>query len=260
MMSRLWQPKSLIRALHSSCTRHTLHPFLETASSGSVAHAITYSQQISEQEPEPFRLVREQAISFDAHEARKMISPLQGSFMAQMVRAARAENVLELGCYLGYSALWLAHGLGNDKGHVWTCERDMRVADHAAKHVAQAGLLQRISVVPEPADKVLRDWDLADRRLLDFIFIDANKSGYRGYYDLIMDRGLLSQGGLIVVDNVLFHGQVPQVALGKQMADEGKGLRIAKKLLDFNQHVAQDSRTVQTLLPVFDGLLLVRRA
>ncbi|KAJ1937455.1 hypothetical protein EC988_007883, partial [Linderina pennispora] len=51
----------------------------------------------------------------------------------------------------------------------------------------------RISVVPEPADKVLRDWDLVDRRLLDFIFIDANKSGYKSYYDLIMDRGLLSQ-------------------------------------------------------------------
>ncbi|KAJ1951945.1 hypothetical protein GGI12_006367 [Dipsacomyces acuminosporus] len=187
-----------------------------------------------------------------------MIAPLQGAFMAYMASSQKARRVLELGCYIGYSALWLAHGLRKQKdpAHLWTCEKDTNVAELAKANIQFAGFEDTVTVISQPAAKVLEGWD--PQRKLDLVFIDANKSGYRTYYDMILDRELLSDHGQIVVDNVLFHGQVHGLSHAAKDAMAGKS-KIAQRMAEFNSHVADDPRTSQVLLPVFDGMLLIQR-
>ncbi|KAJ2830694.1 hypothetical protein IWW50_000096 [Coemansia erecta] len=196
-------------------------------------------------------------------EAQKMISPLQGAFMSNLVRAQRPKNVLELGCYIGYSALWLAHGLhsgvrnsSNGDARLWTCERDRDVAQMAKANIEMAGYKKSVTVLAQPAESVLLEWDSKDK--LDLVFIDANKSAYKKYYDLVLERDLLSARGQIVVDNVLFHGKV-HTENHAGVKPPLKKSRIAAKIHDFNQHVANDPRTFQIILPIFDGLMIVSR-
>ncbi|KAJ2771372.1 hypothetical protein IWQ56_001811 [Coemansia nantahalensis] len=239
------------RALHTAAAPRTLWSFLDGA-----AGVYGYAAAHSEAEPPALQRIRRAALAEAPAEAQKMISPLQGAFMASLVRAQRPSAVLELGCYVGYSALWLAHGLDRAAGaRLWTCERDPETAQKAQHNIASAGLAGAVTVLAQPAASVLESWDPATK--LDLIFIDANKSAYQQYYDLAMDLGILHDRGQIVVDNVLFHGKVhtaqpPAGAAGKQS-------RIAAKLRAFNEHVASDPRTSQVILPVFDGLMVIQK-
>ncbi|KAJ2448545.1 hypothetical protein EV183_005389 [Coemansia sp. RSA 2336] len=184
-----------------------------------------------------------------------MISPLQGAFMSSLVQAQKPRLILELGCYIGYSALWLALGQRNIKGaHLWTCEKDPRVAQTAINNIAASGFKDKVSVIAGPADTVLSEWDINSK--LDLVFMDANKSAYKRYYDIIMDRGLLHSHGQIVVDNVLFHGKVHP---HESQAIQGRS-GIAAKLHEFNKYVASDTRSNQVILPLFDGLMLISQA
>ncbi|KAJ2470604.1 hypothetical protein GGI02_002821 [Coemansia sp. RSA 2322] len=190
-----------------------------------------------------------------------MISPLQGAFMRHLVRSQRPQTVLELGCYVGYSALWLAHGLQSLPGlsppKLWTCERDSGIANLAKDNIKAAGLADTVHVLNASAKHVLEEWD--SQQKLDLVFVDANKSACQLYYDLIMDRDLLSDHGQIIVDNVLFHGQVHPLIGDSGVSSAGPGSNIAHKMHRFNEHVAIDQRTDQVLLPMFDGLLLIQR-
>ncbi|KAI8318205.1 S-adenosyl-L-methionine-dependent methyltransferase [Martensiomyces pterosporus] len=271
--------KAFCRATSGSCCLHTrsfgtsikhktLRSFLDSdkTAASTPPSAYQYSAQLTEPEPIEFKRVREEAIARNPREAQKMISPLQGAFMSHMVSSQQAITALELGCYIGYSALWLARGLckQGEAAHLWTCERDTHVAEIARANVGSAGYADLISVIGQPASRVLEDWDM--QRKLDLVFIDANKSGYQQYYDLILDRELLSDRGQIIVDNVLFHGQVHALptldtkeAASSDDKPSNRRSRIAQTLANFNIHVAGDPRTSQVLLPVFDGLLLIQR-
>lgn len=90
----------------------------------------------------------------------------------------------------------------------------------------------------------------------DFIFVDANKRQYRAYYEKILERKLLRNSGVAVFDNTLFRGRVAAAASGFGSPKE----RIARGLAEFNAHVASDPRTAQVLLPLWDGLTLIRHA
>ncbi|KAJ2364900.1 hypothetical protein H4S01_003537 [Coemansia sp. RSA 2610] len=233
------------RCLHVSRHPRTLWSFMDRGNS-----AYGYAECYSQPEPPELKQVRLSAIAADPAESQKMISPLQGAFLSGFVRAQRPKSILELGCYVGYSALWLAHGLrdtaSSTKPHVWTCERDAAVARTAVENITTAGYKHAISVLNQPAEAVLEAWN----RKVDMVFIDANKSAYRQYYDMILDRELLSEHGQIIVDNVLFHGKVHSKPRS----------RIATKIHEFNQYVANDPRTTQVILPVFDGLMIASRA
>ncbi|KAJ2881744.1 hypothetical protein FB639_002549 [Coemansia asiatica] len=248
--------------LHTSTSRATLWSFLDTPEPASV---YSYAHQNSLAEPEHIRQIRLSTVVQNPAEAQKTISPLQGAFLSHIVHMQSPQHVLELGCYKGYSACWLAHALtsigcasASNNHHLWTCERDPAVAEIATRNIDQAGYSDIVTVLPHPAQSVLESWHPSKK--LDLVFIDANKSAYKLYYDLILERDLLSDNGQIIVDNVLLHGRVHCLDFQPTEAAKSNKKSIASKINNFNSYVAQDPRTSQILLPLFDGLLLIRKS
>jgi caffeoyl-CoA O-methyltransferase len=171
---------------------------------------------------------------------------IEGRFLEFLVFLAQPRLVLEIGTYSGYSALSMAGALAPD-ARIVTCELLDEHADVAERHIAAAGLADRIEVRRGPALETLATLDGP----FDLVFIDADKAGYPGYYEAVLPK--LSPRGLIVVDNVLWSGRVAQPP-----SDDDTESTIA--LRAFNDHVAADPRVVDVVLTVRDGIMLVRRA
>ncbi|KAJ2085596.1 hypothetical protein IW138_006225, partial [Coemansia sp. RSA 986] len=227
------------RSISTGAVRATQWSFLDTHPS-----VYVYAAQHSVQETRMLQDIRESTIRHDPAGAQKMVSPLQGAFMAHLVHMQKPCRVLELGCYTGYSAIWLAHALRSchrschsPPPHLWTCERDPSIAAIAQQNIAKSGYSDIMTLLDRPATDVLAHWDPAKK--LDLVFIDANKSAYSCYYDLVLDRDLLSEHGQIIVDNVLLHGKVHTLL---NSSDKPKK-SILSKLHDFNCHVSADHRT-----------------
>ncbi|KAJ2721399.1 hypothetical protein GGI07_004011 [Coemansia sp. Benny D115] len=245
-MAPMHPASALRRLFHSARPRQTLWSFLDTASPS----VYRYAEQNSSPEPPVLSTLRLAAIAQDPADAQKMISPLQAAFLAHLVRIQNPRTILELGAYKGYSALCLAHA-ASAHARLWSCERDPDIADTARQNIADAGYAHSVTVLSATADDTLRDWDRSMK--LDFVFIDANKAAYQRYYNYILDNDLLADNAQIVVDNVLLHGNVHSL----QPTSSKKS--IAQKLNAFNAYVASDSRTVSTLLPIFDGVLIATK-
>lgn len=179
-----------------------------------------------------------------SHPQSHMLSgALQGKFLSMLSTLLRPRYVLEIGTFTGYSALCLAEGLDNE-GELHTIE--LREADAAtargffSKSERNKQIFLHTGSAATLIPTIDRPWDL--------VFIDADKTGYIDYYELVVPR--LSERGVILADNVLFHGQVLENPVS------GKN---AKAIQAFNDHVLQDPRTEQVLLTIRDGLLLVKK-
>jgi caffeoyl-CoA O-methyltransferase len=170
---------------------------------------------------------------------------VEGRLLEFLVFLARPRLVLEIGTYSGYSALSMAQALPAD-GHIITCELDDERADVAERHIAGAGLADRVEVRRGPALETINGLDGP----FDLVFVDADKGGYRDYYEAVLPK--LSERGLIVVDNVLWSGRVAQ-ASSDEDEDSTRALRA------FNDHLATDERVVSVMLTVRDGVTLIRR-
>ena len=168
---------------------------------------------------------------------------VQGQFLSFISAMIQPKYILEIGTFTGYSALCLAKGLQDD-GELHTIELRESDAETAQTFFNHSFQKKKIHLHIGNATQIIPQlpffWDL--------VFIDADKTGYIDYYELIVPK--LSGKGVIVVDNVLFHGQVLENPL------KGKN---AKAIDAFNRHVAQDNRTEQVLLPFRDGLLLIKK-
>lgn len=173
---------------------------------------------------------------------------VEGQFLRMLAAATRARRILDIGMFTGYSALAVAQVLPPD-GLVVACEIDSGAVEIARSAFERAGLADRIDIRVGPADRTLAAL-AADAATFDLVFIDADKGGYQGYLDTILDRGLLADGGLIVVDNTLMQG-LPWTAPGSTPN--------AMAIAAFNGRVAADHRLEQVLLPVRDGVTLIRR-
>jgi caffeoyl-CoA O-methyltransferase len=171
---------------------------------------------------------------------------VEGRFLELLVFLARPRLVLEIGTYSGYSALSMAPALP-EGGRIITCELDDRHADVAERHIAAAGLADRIELRRGPALDTVNGLDGP----FDVVFIDADKPGYLDYYEAVLPK--LSERGLIVVDNVLWSGRVADPPSDDD-DDNTRSLRA------FNDHVAADDRVVSVMLTVRDGITLARRA
>ncbi len=171
---------------------------------------------------------------------------VEGRFLEFLVYLARPQLVLEIGTYSGYSALSMAQALP-DEGRIVTCELADEHADVAERHIAAAGMADRIEVRRGPALGSIATLDGP----FDLVFVDADKPAYLAYYEAVLPK--LAAGGLIVVDNVLWSGRVAQPPSAED-SDSTKALR------EFNDHVAADERVVSVMLSVRDGITLVRRA
>jgi caffeoyl-CoA O-methyltransferase len=173
---------------------------------------------------------------------------VEGQTLKFLVHLTRARRVLEVGMFTGYSALAMAEALPDD-GQVVACEVDPQVAEFARHCFSESPSGHKIAVRVAPAQLTLER--LADGgETFDLVFVDADKPGYLGYFNQVLDTGLLAPTGVICVDNTLMQG-VPY-ASGESTPN---GVAIAA----FNQAVADDPRVEQVLLPLRDGLTLIRR-
>ncbi len=175
---------------------------------------------------------------------------VEGQALKFLVALSGATRVLEIGMFTGYSALAMAEALPAG-GELVACELDPWVAAFAERCFAESPSGEKIAVEVGPASASLGRL-AADARSFDLVFIDADKTGYRDYLRAVLDTGLLAAGGVICVDNTLLQGET-YVEGGTPSAN---GAAIAA----FNQEVADDVRVEQVMLPLRDGLTLIRRA
>jgi caffeoyl-CoA O-methyltransferase len=168
---------------------------------------------------------------------KMLTGPVEGRFLEALVWFGQPRRVLEIGTYSGHSALSMAAALPED-GRIDTCELDPKHAEVAQRYFDRSPHGDRITLHVGPALDTIASLDGE----LDFVFIDADKEGYVDYYEAVFPR--LAPRGLIAVDNTLWSGRV--------VSDEGP-------LPRFNEHVANDPRSVQVILHVRDGVTLIRR-
>jgi predicted O-methyltransferase YrrM len=176
-------------------------------------------------------------------EAQMLSGHLQGQLLAQVSAMIRPSRVLEIGTFVGYSALCLARGLA-EGGILHTVEIREEDARKAQGYFDRSPYRDRIQLHRGEALTVIE----ALKETWDLVFIDADKINYIAYYEAVLPR--LRPGGWILADNVLFHGQVLEEPV------RGKN---AKAIAAFNEHVSQDSRTEQVMLTLRDGLMIIRK-
>ena len=174
---------------------------------------------------------------------------VEGQALKFLLHLADARRVLEIGMFTGYSALAMAEALPDD-GVVTACEIDEAVAEFARDQFATSEAGRRITVEVGPALDTLRR--LADRSEppFDFVFIDADKAGYLGYIDFLLNSDLLAPRAVIAVDNTLMQGQ-PWI--------EGPHTANGSAIAEFNAALTYDPRVEQVVIPLRDGLTLIRR-
>lgn len=180
--------------------------------------------------------------------ASMQIAPEQGQLMALLVKLIGARRTIEIGTFTGYSALAVALALPED-GRVLACDVSREYTDTARGYWRKAGVEHKIDLRLAPALDTL-DGLIARHESdnFDFAFIDADKTGYDGYYERCLT--LLRQGGLIAVDNVLWGGSV---------ADPSDQRPSTLAIRAINALVAHDQRVSASLVPIGDGLFLVRK-
>ena len=194
--------------------------------------------------------------------AEMQISPDQGALLTMLARLIGATRAIELGTFTGYSAICIARGL-TDGGTLLACELDPERAETAKANFAEAGVADRIEIRVGPAQETLDGLVAAegadpsgfDTAPFDLAFIDADKSGYPGYYESCLE--LVRAGGLIVIDNVLRGGAVLDPAsteAGRSDGDEG-----TRAVAGLNELIAGDERVDVAMLGVADGITLARK-
>ena len=180
--------------------------------------------------------------------ARMLSGPVQGRFLKMIVEMCGARRVLELGSFTGYSGICLASGLPED-GHLDTLEINDELEDLILEGFSRAGLRERISLHIGDCLETLKRFREEGREPYDMVFIDANTRDYPEYYELVFD--LVRPGGWILTDNVLWDGKV---ALDPMPQD-----RQTLGIDNFNRRVASDPRVESVIIPIRDGLNLIRK-
>lgn len=197
-----------------------------------------YSLAHSAEESEFFQnLTRE---TYEKEDVPRMLSgPMVGNVLQLLVRLMHPKLVLDIGTFTGYSALKMAEAMP-DGGTVKTCDIEER--ELAVKFIADAPFGNRIEMKIGPALESLEEINGS----VDLVFIDADKTNYLNYYNRSME--LLRQGGIIVLDNMLWSGDVLQPKDDDSMA-----------LAETNAFIQSDDRVVNQLLPIRDGLMIVQK-
>lgn len=206
-----------------------------------------YVREHSDEEPEYlYRLYRDTNVRL-LH-GRMASGHLQGRLLKMLVEMAKPKNVLEVGTFSGYSALCLAEGLAED-GHLYTFEINDEQEDFTRKWIEDSPLSHKISFIIgnaiEEVPRLAKEKDI----LFDMAFIDGDKRTYVETYEMVLP--LMSKGGWILADNTLWDGHVIDPDYEKD--NQTKGIRA------FNDVVAKDDRVEKVMIPLRDGLTLIRK-
>lgn len=173
-----------------------------------------------------------------------MSGALQGKLLELISKMLRPDRILEIGTFTGYSAICLASGLA-EGGSLDTIDSNDETYEMAEEYFKRAGMESRIHQIRGDALEIMRNMDGP----YDLIFIDGEKREYTAYYELAIE--LLRKGGIILADNVLWGGKVVDEKEKNDPATAG--------ILAFNKQVVEDNRVELVLLPVRDGLSLIRK-
>ncbi|MBN2436041.1 MAG: class I SAM-dependent methyltransferase [Spirochaetes bacterium] len=207
---------------------------------------LAYITSVSLRENHFLEMVRKRT---ETHPCAKMlITPEQAQFMTMLIKLIGAKKCLEIGVFTGYSTLATALGLPED-GKIIAIDRSREWTSRALRHWQEAGVDDKIELrVGEGMVLIPALIDEGHTNTFDFIFIDADKKNYENYYQMAVT--LCKPNGLIMVDNTLWRGSVIQ----KDTEDLS-----AKQLKSFNRMVFEDNRVDITVLPMADGIHLIRK-
>lgn len=202
---------------------------------------IEYAENFTSDESD---VLRELRLHCEAHyDDKSMLSGfVQGRLLSMVSHMVRPKAVLEIGTYLGYSALCFAEGLA-DGGKVMTLDIQEDTNRVARSFVEKSAFADRIEFHLGFATEIIPTLD----EIFDLVFIDADKPNYSNYYDLVFDK--VRQGGFIIADNVLWSGKVLEIE-----KDEN-----TQALHEYNEKVLADERVENILLPIRDGLMVARK-
>jgi caffeoyl-CoA O-methyltransferase len=201
-----------------------------------------YAEAHTSAEPERLRSLADETVA-GTDAPGMMVGQLEGRFLKMLVAMLRPRRILEIGTFTGYSSLSMAEAVPPG-GTITTCEISEKHAAIARKHIAASPYAERIEIRMGPAMETLGQLDGP----FDFVFIDADKGNYRNYFEAALSK--LSPEGIIAIDNVLWSGRVLD---GQDRSEDTAAIRA------LNDAVIADPRVECVLVPIRDGLTLVRR-
>ena len=177
---------------------------------------------------------------------RMQIAVSQCYFLKLITKISNSKKILEIGTFTGLSTLSIALGLSND-GKIIALDKDTKTNEIAVNFFRKAGQSNKIKTIIKPALETLKELK-ANNEIFDLVFIDADKENYLKYYDYGLQ--LIKKNGLIIVDNVLWHGEV---------ADTKNNDKFTNIIREFNKYVKNDKRTEQVIIPLGDGFTICRK-
>jgi len=177
---------------------------------------------------------------------RMQISVSQCHFLHLIIKVSKIKSVLEIGTFTGLSTLSIALALP-DNGNLIALDRNESTNNVAMDFFKKANQEKKIKTIIKPALDSLNELK-KNNKIFDMVFIDADKENYKNYYDDSLD--LINKDGLIIVDNVLWHGEV---------VDKTKNDKLTNAIRDFNFYVKNDKKTEQIILPLGDGFMVCRK-
>ena len=174
---------------------------------------------------------------------RMQVDPTQCYFLHLIIKISNIKDVLEIGTFTGLSALSISLALPED-GKLIALDKNEETNKIALSFFKKANQIHKIQTIVKPALETL---DELNNKKFDMVFIDADKMNYKAYYEKSL--GLINRGGLIVIDNVLWHGEV---------ADEKNDDKFTINIREFNKFVSEDKRVEQIIIPLGDGMTVCR--
>jgi O-methyltransferase len=207
------------------------------------AHVLEYVRAVSLREDDILRELRSETAGLPGGTTFPVLAE-EGQLLALLISVSRAESVLEIGTYTGYSTLCMARVLPVG-GRLITCDISGKWPDVGRPYWERAGVADRIEVRVGPALEVMDEFGPGT---FDFVFVDADKANYPAYYESALR--LVRPGGLIVIDNTLLFGRV---------ADSGVHDKDAMAVRELNAQLHGDQRVELSLLPMADGITLVQK-
>ena len=174
---------------------------------------------------------------------RMQVDPTQCYFLHLIIKISNIKDVLEIGTFTGLSALSISLALP-ENGKLIALDKNEETNKIALSFFKKANQTHKIQTIVKPALETL---DELNNKKFDMVFIDADKMNYKAYYEKSL--GLVNRGGLIVVDNVLWHGEV---------ADEKNDDKFTINIREFNKFVSEDKRVEQIIIPLGDGMTVCR--
>jgi predicted O-methyltransferase YrrM len=205
-----------------------------------------YLRSVGIREPEVLQQLRSHNTEYP--QGHMQVCPEQGQFMAMLVKLISAKYILEVGVFTGYSSLAMALALPDD-GRIVACDVSAEATDVARKYWQQAGVAHKIDLRIAPAVDTLQSLLAAGASgTFDLAFIDADKANYPDYYELCLD--LVRSSGVILIDNVLWYGRVAD----PEVTDKRTSI-----LRDLNTKIHRDQRVELVILPIGDGMTVIRK-